>query len=81
VDRHRIKAKQVAPGIWEDGNGDPHFDCVALCRMMDIEPTPENVEKCMEIVREAVRASIPSPIIICDYGKGQTGGCPGTGKN
>lgn len=47
------------PGVWIDQDGNHHVDIVGLCKMFDLEPTPENVARAMQIVRsELLQAGV-----------------------
>jgi len=54
-----ILKKRIAPGIWEDGDGNIHWSVPELLRMVALPDTPENREAVMAIVRQAVGAVRP----------------------
>lgn len=65
LEKSRMKKCDVAPGIWEDENGDPHFDIPALLQLFELEDHAENREIASRNLRDMLRERMPKAAIIC----------------
>lgn len=54
----------ISTGIWEDADGNMHFNVPDLLKMVDLEDTAENREKVKAMVHEIVAEYIPDTTII-----------------
>jgi hypothetical protein len=48
-------SRRIAPGIWEDVQGNPHWSIPELLELMDLEDTPENRARVLDTIREVER--------------------------
>jgi hypothetical protein len=56
-------AKRIAPGIWQDADGNVHFSVPEMMKQSGIENTPENLKECMELCRQVAERDGIKPIM------------------
>lgn len=61
--RNRLK-KRIAPGIWEDKDGNLHYSLPELLALFELEDTPENRRIATENIREVIRKQNPAATIV-----------------
>jgi hypothetical protein len=61
--RNRMK-KRIAPGIWEDLDGNIHWSIAELLMLVDLPDTPENREAVTAMLRQQMRAINPQAMIV-----------------
>jgi hypothetical protein len=59
-----VLGKRIAPGIWEDKDGNPHFSLPELLALFDLEDTPRNREIAAANIREVIRQKNPAAKIV-----------------
>lgn len=59
-----IMKKRIAPGIWEDMDGNVHFSLPELLAFFELEDTPENRRIATENIRETIRKQNPDCTIV-----------------
>ncbi len=52
-----VRVRDLAPGFWLDGNGNPHISIPELLAAFEMEDTPENRKLATEMVQEITRAN------------------------
>lgn len=60
--RNQMK-RRIAPGIWEDKDGDIHWSIPELLALVDLPDTAENRQIVTEMLRNMLRKA-GSPVII-----------------
>lgn len=62
---NRNKLKQrIAPGLWEDMDGNFHWSLPELLALVELEDTDENRAKLVEMLKEEMQDSDFKPTII-----------------
>lgn len=56
--------KLIAPGIWEDKDGNVHFSLPELLALFELEDTPENRAIATENIKEMLRKQCPDVTIV-----------------
>ena len=56
--------RRIAPGIWEDMEGNPHISVTELLDMVGLPNTPENCAAAMKSLNEIVRQQNPNATLI-----------------
>lgn len=56
--------RQIAPGIWEDANGNPHFSLPDLLALVDLPDTLENRKRVTDMIRQMLQEQDPEVRII-----------------
>lgn len=56
--------KRIAPGIWEDKDGNPHFSLPELLALFKIEDTPENRKIATDNIIAMLRKANPDATIV-----------------
>lgn len=59
-----LKKRDIAPGIWEDEEGNPHIDVPALLQIFGLEETEENKKVVMDGVEKMLKARFPEIKVI-----------------
>jgi len=59
--RNQFK-RQLAPGIWEDMNGNPHFSLPELLALVGLEDTPEHRAKLAAKIRATIAEANPAKV-------------------
>lgn len=54
----------IAPGVWEDADGNLHFAIPEILAHCDLEDTPENRALATQMAREALLVARPDVLII-----------------
>ena len=54
-----VVKKIIAPGIWEDMNGQLHFNVPELLMLFGLEDTPENHRICIENIKQVIEQLNP----------------------
>lgn len=60
--RNEIK-RIVAPGLWEDMNGQLHINVPVLLKLFDLEDTPENHKIAIANIQQVIRDQNPEATI------------------
>lgn len=60
----RIGSRRIAPGIWEDAEGNLHFSIPELLAVFGWEDTPAEREEVAQILEAVVRDQFPGKPII-----------------
>lgn len=55
---------RIATGIWRDRDGCVHISVPELLELFDIADTPENRERCVQTVQQALLDEHPDAILI-----------------
>ena len=57
---------RIAPGLWIDGEGNPHWSVPELLALVDLPDTPENRAAVIRLARESMDEHLPEtePILI-----------------
>ncbi len=55
TDKRNVVKRIIAPGIWQDGDGNVHWSIPGLLAVADIEDTPANRLAVMQIVKDVIR--------------------------
>lgn len=50
-------SRRIAPGIWIDGDGNPHWSILELLEMVDLEDTPANRAQVAETIEKQLRGA------------------------
>lgn len=61
--RNRLK-KRIAPGIWEDMDGNLHYSLPELLALFELEDTPDNRRIATENIRDVVSKANPAATIV-----------------
>ncbi len=56
--------RRLAPGIWEDMEGNVHWSVTELLEFIEMEDTPANRTAVTEILNKIVRENVPKATII-----------------
>ncbi len=56
--------RRIAPGMWEDADGNPHFSLPELLVFFELEDTPENRSIATKNIIEALRRDKPDLTIV-----------------
>lgn len=56
--------KRIAPGIWEDASGNPHFSLPELLALVDLEDNPANRKAVTEMLRDLMKKKCPDAKIV-----------------
>jgi hypothetical protein len=59
-----MKRNDIAPGIWLDEKGHPHFDIPELLALAGLEDTLENRQAATEIAVHLIRKHAPRATIV-----------------
>lgn len=54
----------IAPGIWEDEDGNAHFSLPDLLKVADLEDTPENRQRVTAMIRQLINDQNPGALIV-----------------
>jgi hypothetical protein len=57
-------SRRIAPGIWEDVQGNPHWSIPELLQLFDLEDTPENRARVTDTIREVLLRKNPHATIV-----------------
>lgn len=56
--------RRIAPGLWQDADGDLHFSVPELLALVELEDTPENRAAVVRSIEESIKTVAPDiPII------------------
>ena len=56
--------KRIAPGFWEDADGNPHVSITELLALVELEDTPENHEIVKQMLVSMVKEKHPDKPVI-----------------
>jgi hypothetical protein len=56
--------ERIAPGLWMDVNGAPHWSIPELLELVDLPDTPENRAALTEMLRDVTLMADPAATIV-----------------